>query len=494
MHRPQMTFLFTILAFVCSPLLRTARAGEWPKLLDHPRAGTNAIALVNADALRLGALKLKNYKGGEQKGAAANLMAELPEHVKKAALSSFLDLDTLDPVWEMGTLIFEKNKLPTPTGIATHEGGYVDDVAGRKVIWSPRNRYILLQNADRLTINKPADRPAVANWIRSLTKGAVPLPDYLKRAAERTSDNAPLVLAIEMVDAVSPIPLKEKMATLQSLAGTKIDLGALAKLFGEIQGITFSISTEEQFQGQLQIDFSSAATLLQKHGKPVVLEILGRRGILLPEMKEWEGHVEGKALILSGPINAMSIVNLLSLFSSTPSADTSPDESSENSQSEEKKKGQMSKRYFTSVTRIVEETRNLKGVGIGEHGIWNDKLSRKIDQLPILGVDPDVLNYGANVSQLLRGAGITIRKANIVAGTQIAPDVTTTASAGFGVGYGGGYGYGAYSINNNEFYNQQVWQQAHATGITQHISNLEQIDNLTRAIRRAMTERYQVEF
>src|SRR5947207_15921717 len=72
-------------------------AGDWPKLLDHPRAGTNTIALVNADALRLGASKLKFFKGGEQKGDAANLVAELPEHAKKAALSAFLDFDSLEP-------------------------------------------------------------------------------------------------------------------------------------------------------------------------------------------------------------------------------------------------------------------------------------------------------------------------------------------------------------------------------------------------------------
>ena len=110
--------------------MERARAGDWPKLLDHPRAGTNTIALINADALRLGASKLKHFNGGEQKAAGANLVAELPEHVKMAALSAFLDFDSLEPVWEMGTLTFEKNKLPTPKGIAENEGGYLDNVAG----------------------------------------------------------------------------------------------------------------------------------------------------------------------------------------------------------------------------------------------------------------------------------------------------------------------------------------------------------------------------
>ena len=494
MNRLPSVCVLTILLAVVVGTPRPVTAGDWPKLLDRPRPGTNTIALVNPDALRLGASKLKHFKGGEQKDAAANLVAELPQHVKKAALSAFLDFDSLDPVWEMGTLTFDKKTLPTPKGIAEHEGGYLDNVAGRPVVWSPKNRYIMLQNADQLTINRPADRSAVANWIRSLSKPALPLPDYLKRASVKAADDAALVLSIDMADTISPVPLKQKLSTLQSAADAKINLEELAKLFGELEGITFSITMEDQFQGRLQIDFGSGPTILTKIAKAFVLEVLGRRGILFPEMQTWEGHVEGKSLVLSGPLNAMSIVTLLTLFTSNPTADTAPYESQSSASTEDKKKGQASKRYFTSVTRVIEEVRNVKGVSVAEHGMWNDKLARKIDQIPMLEVDKDLLDYGANVSELIRGAGVAIKKANMVAGTQKAPDRTVTGNYGYGVGYGGGYAYGAYSINNNDFYNQQVTQQAHAAGMTQHVSNLEEVDNLTKSIRRTMTERYKIEF
>ena len=269
---------------------------------------------------------MKHFKGGEQKADAAHLVAELPEHVKKAALSAFLDFDSLDPVWEMGSLTFTKNKLPTPKGIAEHVGGYLDNIAGRPIVYSPRNRYILLDNADRLTINKPADRAAVANWVRSLSKPALPLPDYLKRVVQFADDDTPLVLAIDMADTISPVPLKENLGTLESLGDSRVDLDKLVKLVGDLEGITFTVVLEEQFQGRIQFDFTSAPTLLQKTGKGLVLEVFGRRGILLPEMNGWEGHVEGKALVLSGPLNAVSIVNLLTLFTSSPSTDTTPED------------------------------------------------------------------------------------------------------------------------------------------------------------------------
>src|SRR5262249_23705912 len=212
----------------------------WPKLLSHPRPGTNTIALVNADSLRLGASKLKHFKGGEQKGDAANLVADLPENAKKAVLSAFLDFDSLDPVWEMRPLVFTKGKLPPPKGIAEHVGGYLDNVGGRPIIYSPRNRYILLDRDDQLTINKPADRAAVANWVRGLTKPALPLPDYLKRVLDKAADDVPLVLAIDMADSGSPVPLKEKLESLEGLASAKSNLDELAELFGGGDCLHFS--------------------------------------------------------------------------------------------------------------------------------------------------------------------------------------------------------------------------------------------------------------
>jgi hypothetical protein len=300
-----------------------------------------------------------------------------------------------------------------------------------------------------------------------------------------------------MADSISPVPLREKLESLECLASAKSNLEELAKLFGGVDGITFTVTLEDQFQGRLQVDFSDAPKLLNKVGKALVLEVFGRRGILLPEMNSWEGHVEGKALVLSGPLNAVSVVNLLSLFSNSPSAETTPGEGSSGGElttSDEARRAKASKRYFTSVTRVIEENRNVKGKSAAEHGVWNDKLARKIDQLPMLDVDKDLLDYGAQVSQLMRGAGVTIKNAFMQASTQKAPDYTVNSNFGYGVGYGYGYGYGAVSINNNDFYNQQVRQQASVTGMTQHVGNLEQIDNMTTAIRRNMTERYGIEF
>jgi hypothetical protein len=491
MYLRQTVSVASITGLIFAGAAGIASPGEWPKLFDHPPAGANAIGLVNADALKLGAAKLKHFKDGEQKGAAGNLLAELPDHVKRAAISAFVDFDSLEPVWETVTATFEKDKLPTPKGIAEAEGGYLDPVAGKPIVWSPKGRYIIPQTADRVTVYKPADRPAVSRLIRSMSQPAQPLSEYLKRAAERALDSTALVLAADLTDAISPVAAREKVASVKSLADANVNLDEFAKVLADIRGVTFSVTVEDQFMGELQFDFGSATGLKNNVAKDMVIEVFARRGILLAEFREWSAALKGKALVMNGPLDASSVVNLLSFFSGTPSSDdvayrshSGDVEKIETTSSS--KTPQASKRYFTSVQRVLSECRDTKGLSVAERGVFNDKLSRKIDQLPQLNVDPELVDYGMNVGQLIRGAGLAIRSANVAAGGQKAVAASSYAYAG--------YGYGGFAFNDNTAYNDTLTRQAHAQGMQQHIGNMESVDNLTAEIRRKMTQKYQIEF
>lgn len=490
MNRLPFVRIPSVAALILIGVVRVCQAGDWPKLIDHPPAGANTIALFNAGALRLGASKLKQFNEGEQQAAAADLLAELPEHAKRAALSANIDFDSLEPIWESATVVFEKNS-PSPKGIAEHEGGYVDQISGKPAVWSPRGRYFVPQGADRMSVHMPASRPAVARWIRGLGQAPQPLADYLKRAAERAPDGTALLLAVDMADTVSPVQAVEKVATLKSVSAAKVNPENLAKLLGELHGITFTVSVSDQFIGHLQLDFGAPPTLLSKSGREILAEACSRRGILLPELREWKAAVEGKSFALSGPLDAISVVNLLAFFNSTPSTNDahyeSPAATKETGAPEGAgKMAQASRKYFGSVQRILGECRNTKGLSVAERGVFNDRLSRKIDQLPLLNVDKDLLDYGASVAQLIRGAGQAIRSANVAAGGQKATQASSSSYVG--------YGYASYSFNDNTAYNEGLTNQAHAAGMQQHLTNMQQVDNLTADIRRQMTERYMIEF
>jgi hypothetical protein len=347
--------------------------------------------------------------------------------------------------------------------------------------------------ADRLAVHIPASRKAVAAWVRGLGQAPQPLPDYLKKAAERALDGTALTVAVDLADTISPVQAAEKVATLKSVADAQIKPDALAKLLGDLHGFTFSVTVKDQFIGELKLDFGAAPTLFSVAGRDMVVETFARRGMLLAEMRDWNGKVDGKSFVMSGPLDAISVVNLIAFFKGAPSSGdshhaTSSASSNESSGSDKTAKmAKASQRYFAGVQRILGECRNTKGLSVAERGVFNDKLSRKIDQLPLLNVDSELLDYASTVAQLLRGAGVTIRSANVAAGGQKATQASSS------VNYGGWYG-GGWSFNDNTAYNESLERQAHAQGMQAHLTNMEQVDTLTADIRRKMTEKYMVEF
>jgi hypothetical protein len=471
-------------------------AGDWSGLYDHPPAGANMIVLVNSDALRQGAAKLKQGQDADQKAAAANLLAEIPENSKRVVIAALIDFDSLQPVWQTTTATFQIGKLPTARDVAEQEGGYVDQLGGMSVAWSSRGRYVIPQGADRLTIYKPADRTAAARWIRSLSKPAEALPEYLKQTTEKSANDAALVLAVDMTDGISPVSVRPKLATLRALAGSKGDLDRIVQLVSDLRGVTFSVSVAEPFAGQLQFDFAAAASPLAKMGKEMAVEIFSRRGILLPELPEWKSDVKDNSLLLSGPLGAGSVIDLLSFLSGAPSTDDAAYQSSGSSAPPAATQpppgntsaAQASKKYFAAVQRVLSECRNTRGLNVGQRAMFNDRLSRKIDRLPILNVDPDLVDYGTHVAELIRGAGHAIRTAKVEAGGQKTPGPTWHMEDDFW------FGVSAFHFNDNAEYNESLARQARADGMQKHLDNMKRIDQLTADMRRVLVDKYKLEF
>jgi hypothetical protein len=74
-----------------------------------------------------------------------------------------------------------------------------------------------------------------------------------------------------------------------------------------------------------------------------------------------------------------------------------------------------SQQYFKSVADLVDDLREKPSTGqtksIHQYGTWFSRYADKIDKLPILNVDPVLLDYGLYVSTSFRNASETIRSA-----------------------------------------------------------------------------------
>lgn len=175
-----------------------------------------------------------------------------------------------------------------------------------------------------------------------------------------------------------------------------------------------------------------------------------------------------------------------------------------------------SQQYFKSVTSLLNDLTGKRKsdefVTWGQVGLWFEKYAGKIDQLPILHVDPELVDWGANVSAQLRQAETAMKGIGAKTGYRLAttPDVQaysvrTATAYGAGVGpYGGYRAGGAYayqyaynpklSLALTGQQDAQIRTEERIRGNTSANLIMQGLQAETGEIRRKMTEKYQVEF
>lgn len=477
-----------VVALVCA-FRPVSLLAAWPVELSRLPDAPNAIGLIDLAALR----DLAD-RGSPDAATMAALLASLPvaesANLQQLLLVSQLDFDSLDPIWEIA--LAQTTHPLDLADIAKTEDGYLDRVGKRDVAWSPRNVYFLATPDRQVVAVRPANRQLLARWLRSLgEKEYSPLGPFLTSVTRYSTTDIPVFLAIECVGAISSIPAREKLATIDGLNASDADLDALAKLAGDLVGLYFAVQSKAALTGKLQLEFASSPEILLKHGKLVVSRVLEAHGIAIDGLGDWKVRVEGNTYSLTGPLSLASLADVLGVLRS-PGLVSSMVESqslrdSTESQSDVEKQAAASKRYFDSVRRVVKDVRDFSAKTPGNQAGHNDRAARRINDLPILKVDPQLIDFGMTTANLLREAAMGSRGASMKAGVARAGSSNNSYYASY-------YGYGGGMINAPNYALMQSNAQARATSGQFHLSALDQIDELTAQVRRAMTEKYQIEF
>jgi hypothetical protein len=294
--------------------------------------------------------------------------------------------------------------------------------------------------------------------------------------------------------------------------GWRADLEQLAEVLASVRGVTLGVTVTDQRHGAIRIDFDQDASVLKEFAKSLLLEVLGRQGLMIDEFQEWTAEVSGKTISLRGVLYQSGMRRVLSILDAPVSAQQSLVVSSsetESSSADERLVIATSQNYFKSVTSLLDDLRIKRSTGEmvtwGQVGAWFEKYARKIDALPILNVDPELLDYGAYVAHSLRDAenamkGIGVRSS--YRKTELPSEYTYNVRGGAAAGanwYGarGGYGYAwtaQENVRGEMATRAKVSTQERIRGNveTNHIT--QGIAESTAEVRRRMTERYQVEF
>lgn len=471
-----------------------------PSMLDVLRScPKTANAIVQGDMVALRKLTL-----------GSPLHEDLPGNVVRVRIAAELDLESFQPDWEIGYAAVEKTS--TAESIAQREGGYVDTLQGRSIVWTPNEMYLVPLADNVVSIVRPADRKFVGQWLKKDRSNVI--SGYLQQVAGRLMDRQSVSIAVDLEDVLSMGVLSEKLAPSKALQGKNIE--AIAKSLSLVQGITISVASDA-LEATVLIDFLSAPTELTPVAKAFFAEVLTARGMQLDEFSQWKMSAvsEGKTLSFTGPITSKTLDDLLGMFTlhrasrgvttvtnvtktdspaAPTSGQTSPSVVAENTRD-----------YFKKVINIVHRVRDYSANNTGERAQWNGNMANRIDEMPTLDVDPQMVMFGAEVAKSLRSNSMSMQLTNISQGAAaVAADAgtgafsTATAAgtmAGMGYGYGGYGNYGSYGGNfvdpNSPV---KYYRMGQAQGNTSFKELMARLEQSLADMRRTMTEKYKIQF
>jgi hypothetical protein len=293
------------------------------------------------------------------------------------------------------------------------------------------------------------------------------------------------LLAVDLEDVWSPIAIQDKISGFASLKS--VNSKQVVTLLSSIRGIRLVVSKKNLDDCIISIEFGGSPEFLLPVAKDFFVEVLDRSQSSIPEASDWTPSVDGNVLAFRGKISPATLDDLLGVFTAQQVHErlTNGESESSGNSNQEKTGLNASKDYFNKVTDIIDRVRSYSAHGTGDRAQWNARLANRIDELPTLNVDSDLIDFGVRVSSGLRGNVVAMQKANITAGTARVVNE-------------GGYGYGNYNYAGGYYYDVNAPAKYRATaqgaGNMSYRELISAIDQMVGDIRREMTEKYQVQF
>jgi hypothetical protein len=439
----------------------------------------NALAVIDVKALNNSPVaKRQGWKDRRQ--VLTDNTSFLPKNVDKIVMASTIDLASMKNTWNLAVVDLSVNA--TTDALIRAERGARDQVGGREVVWTPRNAYLVLLKSRLLAQFSPANRQELARWLKLESQSAVPkLSGFLDQATNDVGRSGQMVVALNLEDAFLPGAIREFLKTSTALP-PKSDLDKISNVLASIKGFRMTVSADEDVNGVLTVEFREPVAPLGESAKAILLEALTGLGAEVEDLPKWSAMSVGTTVVMKGKLSEGAITRILSLFDLPNQADLpeSPGAAPAEPKQTTVSMAQATKRYYSSIGTILDDLKHQKSTGQTGTALWYGRYARKIDQLPVLHVDPDLVRWAQDLTDGLR------KVSTAYDGVSSATNYRQTVSYS-GYGYGGGSNVTAAD-------SARIRKQEDIYAVKVSKDTWSQIDSQFAAMRKTLTLKYQIEF
>lgn len=493
-----------LLSIVLFSLFTNVAAAQFGDLVYRVPDHANTVVVLNVQKILASPLaKRENWRGMQEQAFSAGLTI-LPPQANYFLMAAEMDYEFMQASWEMAmSQTSYDTSLPQ---IAAKYGGTIDRFDRRGAVRLPDDAYLVQFGKTLVGVMRPANRQSVARWLNSIdeTTNRNRLSPYLTESVSfAENEGTPIIMAMDLQNAISPEMVRSRLSEDEAVTSGNLDIDQLVESLSSIRGVTLGITIRDKLVGAIKVDFEKDVEFLGDRAKPMLLSALERQSAMIDEFEDWTATVSGKQVKIVGELYPSGMRRIMSVLDAPPSLQqTMAQQSSDPQQNEEDLKKLASQQYFQSVTQQVSDLRGKDKQTMGQVGIWCGRAARKIDGLPILNVDEELLEYGSFVSAALRQCESILR------GVGGRSRVRQTSNTGGGYNYDNNYNnnyrygrwgaYGRYGVRGEVRAEQSeriaIRTQERVAGASSSREVMQQIDAATGEIRRKMVAKYNVEF
>lgn len=453
--------------------------------LDSLPADVNAVASI--DVAGIYKSPLATQEQWTKKALQATLANEpvVPPGVDTLTVGSKMTYDDLLSSQGEYAIATVGNTL-TLEKLASVAGGEMDTLNGRPALTTPRGTQIVAATDSTWMVVGTGGRQAASRWMKSQKSSGGPSP-ALREAVQKKKAGEQVVIAFDLEDLFSPAELTDRLSDLDSKGA---DVKSIAATLSTVQSVAIYIGVGKDVQGRLVIQLNESATPLASAIPALQERLLDRVGGSIPDFGSWKFQAAGNQLVGSGSLTPQSARRLISVLN-PPGILNAAGQAGDDSTDSQTKMAQASKRYLSSVRASIDDIQDTLKDRHAQHALWLDKAARKIDELPLLNVDPDLLDYGTKVSGSFRYQAQSDRQANVRGGTVKMETGAYNLYGTYSYGpYGGAWWTGLGHTTTPESIDANVNESKKNVRFTE-MKNIE--DGYTE-IRQALTKKYQIEF
>lgn len=464
---------------------RTLAAPPTAELLQRLPEQTNAVLVIQVQEI------LKTPRAVREGWGAQDhmefLAGAIPVHpsVEKVVIGSQFDPFNPGKSWYIG--LVPTKKPVSMEKLAERYKGTIEEIGGDQAVFSPQIGYIVRLSDELIATLGSNDRQSVSRWIRFAKTNQKPsLPFYVRTAISK-HPTAHVLMVVDTDDLINPKGVR--VALLRSNLFTDNDklLATADKFLSRLHGVRFVAQIGDQIKAKFYFDSAVEATKDLEVLKPFFMDVLGRIGAELEDLRTATVATDDRSVILEFNLADSELAKIMALMSS-PMVNPSPDEAATLKLSPDGVDVGASQRYYRAVNQIVDDLKkqNKRATDYMKTALWHETAARKIGQLSVLHVDKDVLAYGADVGMRLKSIADSLRGVPI--------KVDDLENQKFLWAFGSGWGWGGTSVSTN-VPEVQLRQIGIIRKDEENRTTLwNQIDNERGSIRSKMADRYKIDF